>query len=272
MDSRNLEILLMSSGMQDQEQVSGKTCPFCKSTDKSFSMKREGINLFYNCKRDKCKISGMTRLEAGTLPKKQRIKGESKYARWLRTACPLTHDDYEWLKKEWNFEKKHALAGGAEGMFPIRRIVLPIYDATGREVGATLRAKHKDTTPKSIICLTDLDALCLSFYGGKQNKETMLVVEDQASAIRASYYCSSVALLGTSMNVMKARAIAKTSTKKIIFCLDKDAFSSSIDLATKYGAMFDKHATVCPPMDLKNMTEEALADFMANTCNLQLGE
>lgn len=137
-------------------------------------------------------------------------------------------------------------------------------------MGATLRAMKGDNGPKSMICMVNNDWPCMSFYEGASNPSTIIIVEDQASAVRASRYCSSVALVGVYMDSVKAREIAKTDKKKAIFCLDKDAFSKTIKLAQQYGDMFDTHKAVCPPKDLKDMGEEQLKEFIAEACNVEV--
>jgi len=268
---RDLEILLLAKSMLDNEQRSGVICPFCHGNDKSLSLRREGEMIFYHCHRARCGISGMTRASPA-LTVSPVLKYNNKYAETLRAAGPPSTFDCNWVAAEWGMQEKHVRKGGLQSIYGKKRIILPIYDMDGYEVGATLRSTEESVVPKSLICMTSPNSICASFYEGEQNPEVVIIVEDQASAIRASYYCSSVALLGTNMDVIKARAIARTDCKRAIFCLDKDAFSKSILLANKWGSMFPSHTVVLPSKDLKDMTEIELRSLMTDKCNLTIEE
>lgn len=143
-------------------------------------------------------------------------------------------------------DRVHTRKGSIEFSLSAQRLTLPIFNASGAEAGVTFRNITGKSAAKSLIAMTDMNFLCMSFYQGTMNADTIIIVEDQASAIRASSYCSSVALLGVSMDGLRAAAIAKTSPKSVIFCLDKDAFGQNIKLSQKWGPMMKSHRAVCP--------------------------
>lgn len=262
----------LGKNLAEGAQLSGQECPWCAargSVEKSMSISRAATAVVYKCHRAKCSVEGFVKAEGAPLFKKE-VKGSNRWARYLRTTAPILDKQKAWLTKQWGFDSYHYRKSGAEYTIACDRIVLPIYNREGDVVGATLRAVSTTTGPKSMICMVNNAWPCMSFYEGAGNPDTIIIVEDQASAVRASRYCSSVALIGVYMDSVKAREIAKTDKKKAIFCLDKDAFKQNIELAQKYGQMFDSHRAVCPPRDLKDMSEEELKNFLADSCDVEV--
>lgn len=265
--SKDVMILGVGGSLGLHEQLSGQECPFCNSGEPSFSITREATGIVYKCHRNKCGISGFVRT-AGSSDSRPAVEGKSKVGAWLRTATPLMETHKDWLYDWWKLEDRHIRKGGIEFCLANQRLMLPIYSGDGSMVGASFRTM-RDNSPKSIICMTDIEALCMSFYKNGDSK-VGIIVEDQASALRASMYCNSVALLGVHMDALRAVQIARQGWERVIFCLDKDAFSKNIELAQKWGSMMKKYVTVCPPKDLKDMTELDLKGFFTDQCNLKL--
>lgn len=262
----------LGNHLREGDQLSGQECPYCErlgSGEKSLSITRKATAIVYKCHRAKCGREGFVRAEGASMFGAE-VAGANRYARYLRTSIPLFEKQKHQLTTMWGFDDFHFRKSGAEYTLACDRVVLPIYNREGDAVGATLRAVGKSGGPKSMICMVKTDWPCMSFYEGEANASTIIIVEDQASAIRASRYCSSVALIGVYMDSVKAREIAKTDKKTAIFCLDKDAFQKTIKLANTYGSMFEKHKAVCPPRDLKDMGEQELREYLADACNLEV--
>ena len=265
--SKDVMILGVGGSLGLHEQLSGQECPFCNSGEKSFSITREATGIVYKCHRNKCGINGFVRT-AGGGESRPAVEGKSKVGVWIRAATPLMEAHKDWLYNHWKLEDRHIRKGGIEFSLANQRLMLPIYNAEGTAVGASFRT-IREYTPKSIICMTDIEALCLSFYKNGDSR-VGIIVEDQASALRASMYCNSVALLGVHMDALRATQIARQGWERVIFCLDKDAFSKNIELSQKWGSMMKKYVTVCPPKDLKDMTEVELQGFMKDSCGITI--
>ncbi len=265
-------VLMLGKDLAVGDQLSGQECPYCARrgySEKSMSISRDYRAVIYQCHRASCGARGYVRAEGaeGAAP---RAKSESRWAAYLRYASPIMEEEKKWLASEWNMEARHFRRGMFEYSPAVKRLVCPIFNSEGVEIGASLRAMATDVTPKSMIVMTKDDELCMSFYKGTENTDVCIVVEDQASAIRASMYCNAVALLGVYVDSERAREIAKTKAKRVIWCLDKDAFKNTIKISTKYGYIFKRSEAVCPPKDLKDMTEQELKEFLQTECNIPI--
>lgn len=263
-------------------QLSGQECPFCArlgSYERSLSVSREANGILYRCHRNKCGLKGWVRADGKQgSASTDRAKGSSKYATYIRSAVSLSEQQKDWLWDEWGMEDRHIRKGGIEYSPACNRLILPIYSCTkesafGRiEVGSNLRSMDKGVKPKSLICMTTTNDLCMSYYPGSINRDVVIVVEDQASAIRASEYCSAVALLGVYMDAVRARAVARLEASRVLFCLDNDAFSTCLSMSQKYGPMMKSSMALCPDRDLKNMSDKQLRKFLTEEAKLPLEE
>lgn len=259
-------------------QVSGQTCPYCERrgySENSFSMERTNMGINYKCHRAKCGVSGFVRAaptNSKRLPIADRVSGASKFATHLRSLSPVKAGIGDWMHQQWGWEAEHRRIADVQWSNSARRIALPIYNIEEREVGWTLRDTTGKETIKSMILLTQPGALSMSYYKGKTNPKTVIIVEDQASAVRASLYCSAVALLGVHFDGQRSARIQRLDPESVVFCLDKDAFARSVDYNTRFGGAFKKHRAVCPDKDLKNMKEDELVKFLSEECGVSIGE
>lgn len=62
----------------------------------------------------------------------------------------------------------------------------------------------------------------------------VIIVEDQLSAIRASDYITSVALLGTHLNEERVQEIKASKLAPVYLALDNDAISTAVRHVVKY--------------------------------------
>lgn len=92
------------------------------------------------------------------------------------------------------------------------------------------------------------------------------MVEDIPSAVRASRYVSSVALLGTSCTIEYAAEI-KSFCTSVVWALDEDATEIAIKHHRKHGILFDSSEVLCLPKDFKDMDEEELETILAGIRN-----
>lgn len=277
MNAARLTIYNMGRDLLPGSQLSGRVCPFCEErgqAESSLSVVRNDDNIAYRCHRAKCGAQGWVPItgERRMLPVHDRVEGATKYASWLRCLAPVRDKQKDWLKQEWGFEEEHVRLSDIRYSVPSKRLAIPIYDVSGREVGFTLRSMDKSVTPKSLIIFTKEDALGMAYYKGNMNESIVLVVEDQASAVRASKYCTTVALLGVHFDGMRAVRLLSAKPTKIIFCLDNDAFNKSVKYASTFRDMFDSCVATCPTKDLKNMEEAELKDFLSDVLGIKIAE
>ena len=276
--SPDAAVYMLGNKLAVGEQLSGQECPFCARHgdrgEKSLSITRDTSAVVYQCHRAKCGARGWVRADsASSSARSSKAANANKWGAYLKHAAPLMQDEKNWCGERWSMQDRHLRKGSVEYSPSAKRLILPIFNPAGEEVGATLRAMHTKQTPKSMIVMEKADAFCMSFYkSAAPNPNVWIVVEDQASAIRASMYCSSVALLGVYMDAIRAREISKLKPDKVLWCLDKDAFNKTIEMAKKYGHMIKNSSAVCPPKDLKDMTEQELKSFLTYDCKLTIEE
>lgn len=85
----------------------------------------------------------------------------------------------------------------------------------------------------------------------------IIIVEDQLSAVRASRYLSSVALLGTNLSEERVAEIRRTGNSPVYLALDNDAISSAVKYVVKYRSVLPLQL-VRLDKDIKDMSEEEL--------------
>jgi len=262
--------------LADGTQLSGQECPFCARlghTEKSMSIQRTAVGINYQCHRAKCGVKGHVRAAASQgrrLPINERIDGGSKYATYLRSLGPTKAEANDWMWDKWGWEEEHRRIADAQWSYSARRLALPIYDTEEKEVGYTLRDVTGQSSTKSMILLTKVGALSMSYYKGKANEKKLVVVEDQASAVRASRYCSAVALLGVHLDGQRSARLHRLNLDAIVFCLDPDAWNKSVLYNANFGGSYKSTRAVRPDKDLKNMKEEELKKFLVESCGITL--
>lgn len=83
----------------------------------------------------------------------------------------------------------------------------------------------------------------------------IIIVEDQLSAIRASDYLTSVALLGTHLNDERVQELRAAKTRPIYLALDNDAIGTAVKHVVKYKSLLPMRL-VRLSKDIKDMTHE----------------
>jgi hypothetical protein len=157
------------------------------------------------------------------------------------------------------FEPTHFAISRAMWANLPQRVAYPIFGPRGNRQGWCLRSYLAGVTPKSLTYL-DEGASKLSHYRRHDNR-TAWLVEDIPSAVRASLFVNTVALLGTSI-VDADLPELREHYDNVVICLDNDAIRQAIRLRTKIELMFRSVEIVVPLCDLKDMTEPQLEDFL----------
>lgn len=83
----------------------------------------------------------------------------------------------------------------------------------------------------------------------------IIIVEDQLSAIRASDYLTSVALLGTHLNDERVQELRAAKMRPIYLALDNDAIGTAVKHVVKYKSLLPMRL-VRLSKDIKDMTHE----------------
>jgi len=247
------QIELLGSTL-DYGETLRDVCPQCgggSQSEKSLALTRESDGtLVWICHRASCQSRGGTskvgtRTTNNTPRKKRRVFD----GRTRELSEPLRERIYElWGISEpeaWYYTPAY---GG--------RIAMSIRSPKYLHRGWVLRDISGRARTKALTYI-DEGEVPLSWYKTDPYAPTV-IVEDIPSAVRASTYMNSVALLGTGVGMDKAAEIAEYARLPIIVALDQDATSESFRIAHRYAALWQDVKVLMLNKDLKNMNEEEL--------------
>lgn len=101
-----------------------------------------------------------------------------------------------------------------------------------------------------------------SWYKWTRRSKTLLLVEDQVSAVRAARDFHVISLLGTTLSEAKVREIVYNHEyDKVILCLDKDATYKSISSTLRLRGTIKGLLMKSLEKDVKDFTEEEYSQF-----------
>lgn len=267
-EQRN-EIYLSFSSLGDGESASGQVCPACNggsSEEKSLSVTKRGNTLLFNCHRSSCNLRGS--VTTGGMPAfgqagrsldspalYPRVKAEPLNAantKFLAVKFGIPAESVEFAGLGWT--------GDANWRYG-RRVAMPIYGPGGKERGASYRS-YEGVKPKAIIELKEDAENTASWYKWLRKTDTLVLVEDQVSAIKLAPYVHSLALLGTHMNEDLAKEISEQGYKRVLICLDNDATREAIKMQIMWRPKIKGLLVSGLPKDIKDMNDNEFQDFL----------
>lgn len=256
------QVLLEYEGLQEGQGVAGDTCPVCQgggTRERSFSVTRRDGTLYFKCHRASCAFSGAATSYRGSdygartkVPECRGTVGRTI----LRESSPLDEITKNFLRQTYSIREEHVAKWGIGWDDESSSLVLPVYDRENNCLGVNLRFLD-GRKPKTKLHTEDG---AISWYVNP-TAAGIIIVEDQLSAIRASDYLTSVALLGTHFNEERAVAIKESGLQPVYLALDRDAW----DRAVKYAIAFRyliRLRLLRITKDLKDTTDEELSTFM----------
>lgn len=265
------KILERYSGLPDGVGLSGQLCPECEggvSKEYSMSVSRDGDLLKWMCHRNSCTFRGTVSLLLTNPTSNSNILPSPK--RKLRfTSSPLPEEALTFLNNRYRITPDLANRFGLEFTndlctSPDGRVVIPIQSRDLARRGYVLRAINSTEQRKAINVLDGSDSgLCWFTHPGSS---AVLLVEDAYSAIRASRYINSCALLGTNLSSDGIEELLSSGLSKFYLGLDKDAFNKTIDTVYRYKSRIDLKG-VPLSKDIKDMTEEELLILIEELSN-----
>ena len=125
--------------------------------------------------------------------------------------------------------------------------------------GVVLRS-YTGTKPKALTRM-DTEEPSISWYTDGNREKSLIIVEDIPSAVRASLYTNSVALLGTH-TAQKYMYEITNHADNVIWILDNDASSTALKHVKEHRLLFKTSKVHIPTKDLKNMSEPELSSLM----------
>jgi len=246
------EILLLGANLELNQSLR-TLCPVCRggtSSEDSLSITRDSEGLVYQCFRAKCGVKGAS-YSAGFRTSIEPVPTVRKV--WEGKTHEVPPKVAAWIRAHWNMDVPDTWYwttdyGG--------RIAMSVRSPKGTHRGWVLRAITSQARTKALTFINDGEE-GMSWYRTDPYSPTILV-EDVPSAVRASEYLNSVALLGTGIGSQRAVEIADYGGKKIIVALDEDATRTSFRWAHKYALLWGNVSVLPLTKDLKNMNQEEL--------------
>ena len=182
---------------------------------------------------------------------------------------PLSEEAVELLKDKYHMTEDHIRYGNVK-LTKDQRLVLPIRGPRN-EVPGLLIKKEKElycgsreyaSIPAKWKFLRNRNAPLAAWYRhkryNKKNSDTLLVVEDQLSAIRLSDYTDSVAILGTDLLRAVIQDIRRHRYDTVWLALDNDAIKRAFELRRRLQGELPNMRVMYLEKDFKNMTQEEM--------------
>lgn len=231
-------------------------CPRCgggSSEELSLSITRseEGPLLWY-CFRASCDEGGNTHASGKPLATKQRRAMFTGNVRELSTEQRMRirdlwqmdpHEDWFWTPEKSG------------------RVAMSIRSPKFTHRGWVLRDITGKLPIKALTFLNEGEE-GISWYKTHPQKPTV-IVEDMPSAVRASAYVNSVALLGTNISLSRAEEIASYAPRPILVALDQDATAQAFAIARRWSLLWGDVRVLPLHQDIKNMPEKAIQELLA---------
>lgn len=256
-------LLLEYSNLPDGTTTAGELCPVCKggrTGERTLSVTRVGNSLLWRCHRASCSFKGASGNKAPELgytkvPETRGITGRE----YQRTAGQLPASVRAYLASELHITDRHITKWNLGWDEQSSRLIQPVLDQYGNNLGCALRALD-GRQPKS---LTHTEQGAIAWHVNPTTAG-LIIVEDIFSAIRASDYLSSVALLSTHLNDERIEAIRQSGLSPVYLALDADVYPQVI----RYCQRFRNQIRMIPvklSKDLKNHTPQELEEFLNGT-------
>lgn len=262
-ESFRLQVDLDYDRLSDGETANGEICPACEggsTKERSFSVSRRGGVLRYRCHRASCGFSGTNTTASphrGSVTQPNTsgssIKGyvpslpiNEATARFLAAKFNIPAADFRLAGVRWTGEANDRYG---------RRVCYPIDGPDSRKRGESYRS-YVGAVPKNIIHFGTEDAIALAWYKWKRASKSLVIVEDQVSAIKLAPYLHAVALLGTNLSEAKVEEIREEGYDHIHLALDNDATMEAVKAQLKWQHRLPQLCVRGLAKDIKDMNDE----------------
>lgn len=216
--------------------LAGEECPSCKggsANEKTLSVTMRDGKLLFICHRASCGVRGVVGVGSNvssSMTTATPVSTRGAVGRWIvRESTVLPPSVSKMLFNKYGITTAHTTKWKIGWDLDTDRLVLPVFSRRKELEGTTARSLS-GASPKSISHTEDG---AMAWYLNPSS-DSLIIVEDQLSAIRASDYMNAVALLGTNINEDRASLIRKGGYKDVFIALDKDAFNLTLNYSIKY--------------------------------------
>lgn len=146
------------------------------------------------------------------------------------------------------------------------RVYMPVYGPMGKRRGAQLRSYNPDARIK-VIAHPESHAPWQAWYrlgtgrpDGIHEPLTLVVVEDQVSAVKTSRHFNTVATLGTQLTPDRVQELAAVGARNVLFALDADATGKAIDMMRENMLLFKHTGVVMLDRDFKDSEDSEIIE------------
>lgn len=256
------EVLLAYGDMYDGETRAGELCPSCRggaTKERTLSVaQRDGI-LLWKCHRASCGFTGgshSSRPDGGSsktkIPGTRGVVGRAIQ----RSSSVVDQQTRQYLQLKYCITDHHIAAHEMGWDKETGGLVLPVKSYEGEPLGVVLR--FLDGRVPKVKKHAEKGAMS---WHVNHTRGGVIVVEDQLSAIRASDFLTSVALLGTHLNDERVDEIRKTGLTPVYLALDADAWDKAITYALRYRSRLPLKL-VRLVKDIKNLNNQELTEVI----------
>lgn len=263
-------VVVEFSDLADGHTAAGEMCPSCNggdSRESSLSVTRSKNRLLFTCHRASCGFHGAADISGRYRPEVYSNKKEHRYPKV--PAVGINEYMLRLIANKYGVPTKQLEAAGLQWSgdgdgFYNKRVVFPIYDFDGKERGRNYRSYIEKVKPKAVVELKSPDAIKASWYRWKKHSPTLVVVEDQMSAIKLAKHTHTLALLGTNLSDGVVEEIRKAGYKKVLLSLDNDATWNAIILQIRHKNDIPGLLVASLAKDIKDMDREDLEGYVNN--------
>lgn len=267
--NENEQIVSLAVTLSRGESLSGQSCPYCnggRSADRSLSISlTSGGAILYMCHRASCKAKGIIgpRGTGGIHSSGGGVSFNPK--RYSGKVGPLFLEDFEFLDGRYGLSVDLITSSGWMRMvdFPNTELppplIMPIISPNGMFRGVCTRRTDAEGK-KQVRVFKEVDEPLLCWYRHVNPK--VIVVEDQISALKASNYCTAVALMGTNLDYNKVEEIAEVANGAPVWiALDRDATAKAFDYFKLYRAWIPELSLLMLTKDIKDMRDDEILNL-----------
>ncbi len=252
------------------DETRNGVCPSCG--ERKFYVTRKTSGLAYICFRASCALEpGMifeASMPSGTFVQDVRTK-KTKRRFTQETYVPDWKDRHFFYDRFWiDFENPKTMARYVK-VTEDDRYAMPVYGPRQEFRGWNIRRPNwsgvsvaprddckGDDYPKTVLYLEDNCKARAAWYGDPGG--TLVIVEDQVSAMRVAPLARSVAILGTHLkDEVVSEILREGPFGHVIVALDPDAYSKALGIVSKWHGVLPMSAAFldCDPKDYPTDTD-----------------
>lgn len=262
-------VLLMGLSLSTGTTVSALECPKCRGGDNgelTFSLTRKDGKLLFQCHRNKCRfygVIGSSGIDSGPPDKKVQYQAFGYETRKLCTSeLSFINEKFGILPeeiKQWKYCDE------------LYRVIIPMIGSQSQRVGVVARyypeldirnLKPSYMRNKALVFMEKEGEPKAHFQNVSEENDTVFLVEDVVSAVKAARYTNAVALLGTHISDALIDRLVKCNFKKVCLALDKDAWKTAVELKQKHGINFGNFSLVPLSKDIKDMLDKDVMELI----------